>query len=36
MCIHAGCKIRPLFNTEGEMKALYCSAHKLNGMVNVI
>jgi hypothetical protein len=35
MCIHAGCKKQPVFNTEGATKALYCSAHKLDGMVNV-
>jgi hypothetical protein len=35
-CIHAGCKKHPAFNTEGDTKALYCSAHKLDGMVNVI
>ena len=33
-CIHEGCKIRPNFNIEGE-KALYCSAHKKDGMVDV-
>jgi EsV-1-7 cysteine-rich motif len=36
MCIHEGCKIRPIFNVEGETKALYCSEHKKDGMVNVI
>ena len=35
MCIYAGCKIRPNYNTEGATKALYCSAHKLDGMVDV-
>jgi len=35
MCIHPECKIRPVFNKEGETKALYCSAHKLEGMVDV-
>ena len=36
MCKEKGCKIRPTFNTEGETKALYCSTHKKDGMVNVI
>ena len=35
-CIQEGCKIRPAFNNEYETKALYCSSHKLEGMVNVI
>ena len=36
MCIYEGCKIRPSFNNEGSTKALYCSKHKIEGMVNVI
>ena len=35
MCIHEGCKIIPVFNKKGETKALYCSKHKLEGMINV-
>jgi len=35
MCIHEGCKTQPIYNVEGETKALYCSLHKLEGMVNV-
>ena len=35
MCKEKGCKIRPYFNTEGETKALYCSTHKKDGMVDV-
>jgi hypothetical protein len=35
MCKEKGCKIRPYFNTEGETKALYCSTHKRDGMVDV-
>ena len=35
MCIHDGCKTRPLFNKEGESKGLYCSEHKKEGMVDV-
>ena len=27
--------IQPIFNIKGETKALYCSTHKLDGMVNV-
>jgi hypothetical protein len=34
-CIYEGCKIRPAFNNEGETKALYCSKHKIEGMVNI-
>jgi hypothetical protein len=36
MCIHEECKTRPTYNKEGETKALYCSVHKLEGMVDVI
>ena len=35
MCKENGCKISPLFNNKGETKALYCSAHKKEGMVDV-
>ena len=35
MCIYDGCKIRPNYNNEGETKALYCSKHKKEGMVDV-
>ena len=35
-CIYKNCKIQPKFNNEGETKGLYCSAHKLDGMINVI
>jgi len=35
MCIHEGCKIRPIFNVEGQINGLYCSKHKLEGMVNI-
>jgi hypothetical protein len=34
-CIHAGCKKHPNYNTEGNTKGLYCSAHKLDGMLDV-
>ena len=35
MCIYDWCKTRPIYNNEGETKALYCSEHKKDGMVNV-
>jgi hypothetical protein len=35
-CIHQDCKIIPVFNKTGETKGLYCSAHKKEGMVNVV
>ena len=35
MCKEKGCKKQPVFNKEGETKALYCSAHKKEEMVNV-
>ena len=35
MCKEEGCKKRPSFNLEGETKALYCSNHKLERMVDV-
>ena len=36
MCKENGCKIIPSYNKEGETKALYCSAHKKEGMINVV
>jgi hypothetical protein len=36
MCKEKECKTQPSFNIEGETKALYCSTHKKDGMVNVI
>ena len=36
MCIYTQCKKHPSFNKEGESKALYCSSHKLENMVDVI
>ena len=36
MCIIEDCKTRPIYNKEGEKKPLYCSKHKLDGMVDVI
>ena len=35
MCIFPNCKITPNYNIEGETKALYCSTHKEDGMVDV-
>ena len=35
MCFHPNCRVRPIYNKEGETKALYCSEHKEDGMVNV-
>jgi hypothetical protein len=35
-CIQDGCKTHPTFNIEGQTKALYCSTHKKEGMINVI
>jgi len=36
MCIHPECTTRPTYNMKGESKALYCSAHKTEGMVDVV
>jgi predicted nucleic-acid-binding Zn-ribbon protein len=35
MCIYPECKKQPYYNKEGELKALYCSSHKLENMVDV-
>jgi hypothetical protein len=35
MCKEKYCKKRPLFNVDGETKALYCSTHKKDEMVDV-
>lgn len=32
-CEHEGCKLRPSFNYEGSKNRLYCTTHKLDGMV---
>jgi hypothetical protein len=34
-CIQESCKKQPQFNVKGETTALYCSRHKLEGMLNV-
>lgn len=36
MCIHTNCNVNPIYNKLGEKKALYCSNHRLEEMVNVI
>ena len=36
MCFKNGCKIRPIYNIEGEKKAIYCGEHKEPEMVNVV
>ena len=36
MCIYPNCKVRPNYNNEGETKGIYCTEHKLEGMINVI
>lgn len=35
MCLFEGCEKRACFNYEGEIKALYCGEHALNGMLNI-
>ena len=34
-CSETGCNKQPNYNYEGKTKGLYCSEHKLDGMVNV-
>ena len=34
MCKEKGCIVKPNFNIEGK-KAIYCSAHKMDGMIDV-
>ena len=34
-CNHPDCKTIPVYNYKGETKAIYCAAHKLDGMINV-
>ena len=36
MCKEENCKKHPSFNFEGEKKKLYCSKHKLKGMIDII
>ena len=35
MCKENGCNVIPNFNNEGEIKGLYCSRHKKEGMIDV-
>jgi hypothetical protein len=35
ICVHDGCKTQPIYNVEGETKALYCIKHKLEGMIDI-
>ena len=35
-CIYDLCNTRSSYNIEGEKTAIYCSIHKLDGMLNVI
>jgi hypothetical protein len=35
MCIIENCNTRPIYNLEGETKAIYCSSHKLEGMIDI-
>ncbi len=34
-CVIDGCKTTPIFNYDGEIKALYCVTHKLDNMINI-
>jgi len=34
MCIHTGCKIRSIYNKEGE-RPMYCGIHRQEGMIDV-
>jgi hypothetical protein len=36
ICKEQGCVKRPSFNVKGEMRTLYCSEHKKEGMVDVL
>ena len=35
MCKENNCKKQPIYNVEGETKGVYCSTHKLDGMVDI-
>lgn len=34
-CQHEGCNTQPNYNYKGETKAIYCSSHKLDGMMDI-
>ena len=36
MCKFDGCDKRASFNQKGETKALFCLAHKTDGMISVL
>jgi hypothetical protein len=35
-CIYENCNKIPIFNYEGEIKALYCNEHKLENMIDIL
>jgi hypothetical protein len=35
MCIYPDCKKQSCYNFEGNIKAIYCSSHKLYGMIDI-
>jgi len=35
ICVEDGCNKQPIYNLEGETKGIYCSTHKLEGMIDV-
>ena len=35
-CIHECCLVRPNYNYDNEVTGIYCTSHKLDGMVDVI
>ena len=35
-CNHAGCTSQPVFNIQGQKRGIFCSVHKLDGMVDVM
>jgi hypothetical protein len=35
-CEYEGCEVRPSCNFKGESRGIYCGAHKLHGMINVV
>ena len=35
MCQASGCKTRPYFNFQGELKAIFCNTHKEKGMIDI-
>jgi hypothetical protein len=35
LCLHSGCKKRPLYNFREEKKGLYCSKHKKHDMIDI-